>query len=171
MRLALFVTAIALSGCSLFMHSIERPTAQVRDASLTAAGLGGVSGQLKLDVTNPNTFGVPLSGIDWQIAIGGARAATGTVELQQTIPARGVAPVATSLAHRDRGRDQRRRCDRRRRARVPARRDAALLDERRPARRQRALHRRDLGRARELLSYCAERTQLATRCMYLVQFQ
>ena len=98
MRLALFVTAIALSGCSLFMHSIERPSAQVRDASLTAAGLGGVSGQLKLDVTNPNTFSVPLSGIDWQIAIGGARAATGTVELQQTIPARGVAPVATSLS-------------------------------------------------------------------------
>ena len=43
------------------MHSIERPTAQVRDASLTAAGLGGVSGKLELDVTNPNTFDVPLS--------------------------------------------------------------------------------------------------------------
>ena len=80
------------------MHSIERPTAQVRDASLTAAGLGGVSGQLKLDVTNPNTFNVPLSGIDWQIAIGDARAATGKVELQQEIPARGVAPVVTSLS-------------------------------------------------------------------------
>lgn len=80
------------------MHSIERPTAQVRDASVTAAGFGGVSGSLRLDVTNPNTFGVPLSGIDWQLAIGGNRAATGNVELQQTIPARGVAPVATSLA-------------------------------------------------------------------------
>jgi hypothetical protein len=41
---------------------------------------------------------VPLSGIDWQIAIGGARAATGRVDVQQTIPARGVAPVVTSLA-------------------------------------------------------------------------
>ncbi|MBV8757864.1 MAG: LEA type 2 family protein [Deltaproteobacteria bacterium] len=80
------------------MHSIERPSAQVRDASVTAAGLGGVSGSLRLDVTNPNTFGVPLSGIDWQLAIGGSRAATGNVELQQTIPARGVAPVNTSLA-------------------------------------------------------------------------
>jgi LEA14-like dessication related protein len=98
MRLAVVVAAVTLSGCSLFMHSIERPTAQVRDASLTTAGLGGVAGQLKLDVTNPNTFGVPLSGIDWQIAIGGARAATGTVEMQQTIPARGVAPVVTSLS-------------------------------------------------------------------------
>ena len=68
---------VALGGCSIFMHSIERPTAQVRDASVTAAGFGGVSGSLRLDVTNPNTFGVPLSGIDWQLAIGGNRAATG----------------------------------------------------------------------------------------------
>lgn len=96
MRLAF--ACVVLCGCSLFMHSIERPTAQVRDASITAAGLGGVSGSLRLDVTNPNTFGVPLSGIDWQLAVGGNRAATGNVDLEQTIPARGVVPVTTSLA-------------------------------------------------------------------------
>jgi LEA14-like dessication related protein len=86
-----------LSGCSLFMHSIEKPQASVRDVSISAAGLGGVSGQMQLDVTNPNGFGVPLSGIDWELSLGGARAATGTVQLSQTIPARGVAPVQTSL--------------------------------------------------------------------------
>ena len=95
MRIALVTV---LCGCSLFMHSIERPKATVRDASITTAGFGGVSGQLQLDVMNPNDFGVPLSGIDWQLAIGGARAATGSVQLSQTIPARGVAPVTTSLA-------------------------------------------------------------------------
>jgi LEA14-like dessication related protein len=56
-----------------------------------------VSGELALDVMNPNSFGVPLSGIDWQLSVGGARAVTGTVQLSQTIPARGVAPVKTSL--------------------------------------------------------------------------
>jgi len=102
-RRALLLGAIALaacaalSGCSIFMRSIEKPKATVRDASISAAGLGGISGQLQLDVTNPNGFGVPLAGIDWQLSIGGARAVTGTVQLSQTIPARGVAPVATSL--------------------------------------------------------------------------
>lgn len=91
------VACALLSGCSLFMHSIEKPKASVRDVSISAAGLGGVSGQLQLDVTNPNGFGVPLSGIDWELSLGGARAATGTVQLSQTIPARGVAPVQTSL--------------------------------------------------------------------------
>ena len=80
------------------MHSIEKPTAEVRGVSMTSAGLGGVSGELSLDVTNPNNFGVPLSGIDWTLSIGGTRAVTGTVQLSQTIPARGVAPVTTSLS-------------------------------------------------------------------------
>lgn len=94
---ALLALCAALSGCSLFMRSIEKPKASVRDVSVSAVGFGGVSGQLQLDVTNPNGFGVPLAGIDWELSIGGARAVTGTVQLSQTIPARGVAPVATSL--------------------------------------------------------------------------
>jgi LEA14-like dessication related protein len=87
----------ALSGCSMFMNSMERPQVAVRDVSLGSAGLGGVRGALRLDITNPNGVGVPLTGIDWQLAIGGARAVTGRVELSQTIPAHGVAPVTTSL--------------------------------------------------------------------------
>jgi len=84
-------------GCSLFLHSMERPQAKVRDVSVSSAGFTGVTGQLALDVTNPNNFGVPLSGIDWQLSVGGARAVTGSAQLSQTIPARGVAPITTSL--------------------------------------------------------------------------
>jgi LEA14-like dessication related protein len=87
-------------GCSIFMRSMERPEVAVRDVSMSSAGSllsGGITGQLKLDVTNPNDFGVPLAGIDWQLSIGGARAVTGKVQLSQTIPARGVAPILTSL--------------------------------------------------------------------------
>jgi LEA14-like dessication related protein len=97
MRFILLAVAM-LAGCSLFMRSIEKPSAQVRGVSVSSAGFTGVSGELALDVTNPNSFGVPLSGIDWQLSIGGTRAVTGTVQLSQTIPARGVAPVMTSLS-------------------------------------------------------------------------
>lgn len=90
-------TCLSLCACSLFTRSIERPTATVRDVSVSSAGLTGVSGALRLDVANPNGFGVPLDGIKWQLSIGGARAVTGTVSLAQTIPAKGVAPVETSL--------------------------------------------------------------------------
>ena len=81
----------------MFMNSIEKPKAEVRGVNVAQAGFTGVTGELRLDVMNPNGFGVPLAGIEWQLSIGGARAVTGTVELQQTIPAKGVAPVTTTL--------------------------------------------------------------------------
>jgi len=80
------------------MHSMERPTATVRNVSVSQAGFGGVTGQLQVDVMNPNAFGVPLSEIDWQLSVGGSRAATGQVSLQQTIPAQGVSPITTTLS-------------------------------------------------------------------------
>jgi LEA14-like dessication related protein len=82
----------------MFMHSIEKPKVDVTNVSMTQASFSGVNGELALDVMNPNNFGVPLSGIDWQLSIGGTRAVTGSVQLSQTIPARGTAPVMTSLA-------------------------------------------------------------------------
>jgi len=97
MRFVVLAVAM-LTGCSLFMHSIEKPTAKVRGVSVSSAGFTGVTGELALDVMNPNSFGVPLSGIDWQLSVGGTRAVTGTVQLTQTIPAKGVAPVMTSLS-------------------------------------------------------------------------
>lgn len=91
------VAALAMSGCSMFMHSVEEPKATVTNVSLSSAGWSGVTGKLDLDVMNPNSFGVPLSGIDWTLSIHGARALTGHVSLSKTIPARGHAPINTSL--------------------------------------------------------------------------
>jgi LEA14-like dessication related protein len=79
------------------MRSIEKPQAEVRGVSVASAGFTGVSGELRLDVTNPNPIGVPLQSIEWQLSVGGTRAVSGSVKLSQTIPAKGVAPVVTSL--------------------------------------------------------------------------
>jgi LEA14-like dessication related protein len=94
---AVAAAALAMSGCSMFMHSIEQPKATVQSVSLSSAGWTGITGKLDLDVMNPNNFSVPLSGIDWTLSVNGARAISGRVELSQNIPARGNAPVSTSL--------------------------------------------------------------------------
>jgi LEA14-like dessication related protein len=95
--LRLLSVVVLVSGCSMFMKSIEKPKAEVRNVSMASAGFAGVTGELRLDVMNPNGFGVPLAGIDWQLSIGGTRAVSGSVSLSQTIPAKGIAPVTTSL--------------------------------------------------------------------------
>ncbi|MFT3694965.1 MAG: LEA type 2 family protein [Kofleriaceae bacterium] len=76
---------------------MERPTATVRNVSIQQAGLTGIHGELAVDVMNPNAFSVPLSGIDWQLTVGGAPAVGGQITLNQTIPAEGVSPITTSL--------------------------------------------------------------------------
>jgi LEA14-like dessication related protein len=89
---------LAGTGCSLFMHTVEKPSVSVEGVAVTSASLaGGIDGEMKLDVSNPNPVGVPLSGIDWQLSVDGAQAVTGHVDVSQTIPAKGVAPVTASL--------------------------------------------------------------------------
>lgn len=95
-RLAVFALAAPLTACFL-ARPVERPTATVRGASLAVASVTSIEGELALDVMNPNAFGLPLSSVDWELAIGGARAVTGRVDASQTIPAKASAPVSTSL--------------------------------------------------------------------------
>ena len=95
-RLAVVVALAPFAACFL-ARPVETPTATVRSASLSATSLTAIEGELALDVMNPNAFGVPLSGIEWQVSIGGARAVSGRAEATQTIPAKASAPVTTSL--------------------------------------------------------------------------
>jgi LEA14-like dessication related protein len=96
-RLAFLLVLLApLSACFL-TRPVEKPTAVVRGASISIASLTALEGELALDVSNPNSFGLPLTGIDWELAIAGAAAVSGRVAAQTTIPAMGSAPVTTAL--------------------------------------------------------------------------
>ena len=95
-RLAVLALVAPLTACFL-ARPVEKPTATVRSASLSVASVTSIDGQLALDIMNPNAFGVPLSGIEWELSIGGAAAVSGRVETSQTIPAKASAPVTTSL--------------------------------------------------------------------------
>lgn len=88
---------VLVSGCSIFMKSVEKPTVNVRDVAVSSVSLTGLDGEVRLDVSNPNPIGVPLRAIDWQLAVGGAAAVDGRIELSQTIPAKGVAPVTAAI--------------------------------------------------------------------------
>ena len=91
------VSIFATSGCAFFNKTVEKPTAQVRAVSVSTVSFTGIDGEVALDIQNPNSFGVPLSAIDWQLSVGGAQAVDGRIELSQTIPAKGTAPVNAAL--------------------------------------------------------------------------
>ena len=91
------LSIFATSGCAFFGKTVEKPTAQVRAVSVGSVSFTGIDGEVALDIQNPNGFGVPLSAIDWQLSVGGAHAVDGRIELSQTIPAKGSAPVVAAL--------------------------------------------------------------------------
>ncbi|MCE9575468.1 MAG: LEA type 2 family protein [Deltaproteobacteria bacterium] len=96
-RLAPVVIALVASGCAMFMKSVEKPKVDVRDVAVTSASFTGLDGEVRLDVMNPNPVGVPLRAVDWQLAVGSAQAVSGRIELSETIPAKGTAPVTAAL--------------------------------------------------------------------------
>jgi LEA14-like dessication related protein len=91
-----FLTFLA-SGCAFFGKTVEKPTAQVRAVTVGSASFTGIDGEVALDIQNPNGFAVPLSAIDWQLSVGDTPAVDGRIELSETIPARGTAPVLAAL--------------------------------------------------------------------------
>lgn len=95
---ALVVMVLFPAACATLPHGIENPRVTVRSVSVAAAGLTGLSGELDLDVFNPNQFGLPLESCTWQLAVAGDQAASGRFDLSRTIPAEASAPVESHLS-------------------------------------------------------------------------
>ena len=92
-----FLLGSLVLGCASLPAGVQRPQAEVRDVSIERMSLTGVRGELALDVFNPNAFALPLERVDWALAIGGGETVDGSFDLDETIPARGSAPVAIGL--------------------------------------------------------------------------
>ena len=92
-----FLALALLSGAGCAALQVQRPSASIRTVAVTTVSLGAVDGQLMVDIHNPNGFSVPLSGIDWELSVGGARAVRGHADLHQDIPANASAPVTVTL--------------------------------------------------------------------------
>lgn len=86
------------TACAHIPKPVEEPSVDVRGVALTGVSFTGMEGELHADVFNPNMFSVPLQAVDWELSIGGARAASGSFELHKQIPARDSTPVIGSIA-------------------------------------------------------------------------
>jgi LEA14-like dessication related protein len=97
-RLAVAVAlALALAGCPGIPRVLERPTVSVRGVALVSASLSGLDLRVDFDITNPNTVGLPLRAVDWEVSVGGSSSLRGRVDLTETIPAKASAPASASV--------------------------------------------------------------------------
>jgi LEA14-like dessication related protein len=97
---ALVVLGALESGCTNLLHtgpSVQKPQVEVKSVSMEAFSLRGVSGQMELQVANPNPVALPLSYVEWEIAIAGDRAVSGHFDVPANLPANGNAPISVAL--------------------------------------------------------------------------
>ncbi len=88
---------LLLAACPGVLLPPERPTVTVNGLAVGSASLLGLALRLDLSLANPNAYGIPLRAIDWEARLDGQPVARGRLDLSETIPAKGTAPVAATL--------------------------------------------------------------------------
>ncbi len=89
---AAFLLAL-LTGCPGLTQPLEKPTVSFRGVALGSVGLSGITATAGFSIYNPNALGLPLRAVDWEFSVGGSAPVRGRVDLSETIPAKGTAPV------------------------------------------------------------------------------
>lgn len=95
--LLLALLTASLLGCGALAQATDKPKVEVQSVSLSSAGFTGIRGELAMSIYNPNSFGLPLSRVEWTLSVGRAQAVSGAFDLSETIAAKASTPVVGSL--------------------------------------------------------------------------
>ncbi len=84
-----FVFSLFLTGCSSsgIKGLVEPPKVQVHKVQMGHFNLSGGTATFILDIQNPNSFPIPLSGFDYGLSLNGVQVAKGDKEKKVTIRA------------------------------------------------------------------------------------
>jgi LEA14-like dessication related protein len=97
--LAWIAMGLLMGGCGL----MERPSVKVANVSTGDTSLKATTIVFDMEVTNPYTVPLPLTGADYAISTGGQQFLTGKADIQGTIPAGGtkVLPFPVEVRYAD----------------------------------------------------------------------
>ena len=85
-----------LVGCASL--DVQKPTARYRSVQVADVTAQGFTADFELDVTNPNTFSIPVTAADYQIELAGTEVADGRTEPPGgSLPAGKTAPVRVPI--------------------------------------------------------------------------
>lgn len=89
-RLAyLCVSMVLLTGCTGLPSKIDPPSVSLADVRLVDMNLMEQTFALKLRVQNPNTFDIPVHGLNYQVELNGQQLARGVNDQSVTLPGLG----------------------------------------------------------------------------------
>lgn len=88
----LLVGALALSGCAGLLDTagVERPEVAVESTRLSGVTLQKADLDVRFRIDNPNSFGLQLAGLDYELDVAGRTLVTGDRRERLALEARGV---------------------------------------------------------------------------------
>ena len=96
---ATIMLALTLLGACTSMpeNAISKPTVKLRDVQVMGLGFNNQTFLLSFDITNPNPFPLPVNQVSYGVRMDGQRFATGRIESDISVPARGQSQFAISV--------------------------------------------------------------------------
>jgi len=88
------VAMFLLVGCG----SVQKPSATFRSADVGSATSKGVQLSFGIDVSNPNSFELPISGASYKLGLGDVPVLDDTAKPSASIPAKGSLPVTIPVS-------------------------------------------------------------------------
>lgn len=90
-RILIAFLALGLSGCSLFIPKLEKPTLSVVDVQLLKGDLWHQELKVRMRVQNPNDRQLPVKGLSYELDVDGQEFAHGMSGDSFVVPAHGEA--------------------------------------------------------------------------------
>ncbi len=96
-KTSLMLAACILSSCASMDTFVSAPGVSLRNVQLTDFGFSGQTFLLSFDITNPNSFPLPINKVSYGVELDGQRFASGNVECAVVIAAQGDGEIVISV--------------------------------------------------------------------------
>jgi len=92
------VFATSLTGCATtFENLVESPVVKLSDVKVMGLGFNNQTFLLSFDVSNPNSFSLPVKSVRYGVKLDGHRFASGETASEFSVPANGDGKFAISV--------------------------------------------------------------------------
>lgn len=90
--------ALTLSGCAnTLQNMVKSPSVTLNAVEIVGLALTGQTFMLTFDVSNPNSFSLPISSVNYGVKLDGQQFASGSTASKFSVPANGDAQFAISV--------------------------------------------------------------------------
>lgn len=95
---ALVITLFVFSGCATNMQDlVKSPVVELRTVQMLALGFNSQTFLLSFDISNPNSFGLPVRSVNYALKLDGQAFASGQTASEFSVPANGASQFAISV--------------------------------------------------------------------------